>query len=117
MKKNKTRRVMPASAKSTATKPKDKDVMRLFVAGVTAKSRQAILRVRQLFEAELKDGCELEVIDICLHPKLARINQIVATPTLIVDFAAPVRRLIGNLSDTNGISAGLDLIKKDKTAL
>jgi circadian clock protein KaiB len=87
------------------------------VAGDTAKSRQAVQRVRQLFEAELKNGCELEVIDIYLHPERARINQIVATPTLIMEFQVPERRFIGNLSDTNGISAGLDLIKKDKTAL
>jgi circadian clock protein KaiB len=117
MKKNKVRRAVSASAKSPATKPKAKDVMRLFVAGDTAKSRQAVVRVRQLFEAELKNGCELEVIDICLKPQLARINQIVATPTLIVEFEAPARRFIGNLSNANGISAGLDLIRKDKTAL
>src|ERR1019366_3144997 len=104
MKKNKTRRVIPASAKSPATKPKDKDVIRLFVAGDTAKSRQTVLGVRQLFEAELKNGCELEVIDIHLHPKLARINQIVAIPTLIVEFAPPARRFIGNLSTIKGIS-------------
>jgi circadian clock protein KaiB len=107
MKKNKTRRAIPASAKSSATRPKGKEVMRLFVAGDTAKSRQAVLRVRQLFE----------VIDICLHPKLARINQIVAIPTLIMEFAPPARRFIGNLSNTASLSSGLDLIKKDKTAL
>lgn len=117
MKKNKIRRVIPASAKSPATKPKDKEVMRLFVAGDTAKSRQAVLRVRSLFEAELKNGCELEVIDIHLHPERARINQIVATPTLIMEFHVPERRFIGNLSTAKGVSAGLDLIRKDKTAL
>ncbi len=57
------------------------------------------------------------MIDIHLHPKLARINQIVAIPTLIMEFSPPARRFIGNLSETNGISAGLDLIKKDKIAL
>jgi circadian clock protein KaiB len=65
----------------------------------------------------LKNDCELKVIDIHLHPKLARINQIVAIPTLIMEFSPPARRFIGNLSETNGISAGLDLIKKDKIAL
>ena len=117
MKKNKVRRVIPASAKSPATKPKEKEVMRLFVAGDTVKSRQAVLRVRSLFEAELKNGCELEVIDIHLHPKLARINQIVAIPTLIMEFAPPERRFIGNLSTAKDISAGLDLIKKNNISL
>jgi circadian clock protein KaiB len=50
--------------KSLATRPTGKYVLRLFVAGATARSRQAVLRVRQLCEAELKDNCKLEVIDI-----------------------------------------------------
>ncbi len=70
------------------------------MAGATARSHQAVLRVRQLCEAELKDNCTLEVIDIYQQPKLARANQIVATPTLIKEFPRPVRRFIGNLLNT-----------------
>jgi circadian clock protein KaiB len=99
------------AAKSPVARLKNQDVIRLFVAGDTTKSRQAVQRVRQQFEAELKNGCELKVIDICLFPKLARENQIVATPTLIVDFQPPVRRFIGNLANTTGLSAGLNLVK------
>ena len=97
-------------AKAASTAPPGKYILRLFVAGATDKSRVAILRVRQLCEAELKDNCALEVIDIYQQPKLARENQIVATPTLIVEFPTPVRRFIGNLANITGLFVGLDLI-------
>ena len=95
----------------------DKYILRLFVAGATARSRQAVLRVRQLCEAELKNNCTLEVIDIYQQPNLARDNQIVATPTLIKEFPRPVRRFIGNLANLPGLFAELDLATKGVTAL
>jgi circadian clock protein KaiB len=91
--------------------------VRLYVAGATARSRQAILRVRQLCEAELKDHCDLEVIDIYQQPKLARISQIVATPTLVIEFPQPVRRFIGNLLNASGLFLELDMITKSEGAL
>jgi circadian clock protein KaiB len=95
----------------------DKFVLRLFVAGATARSRQAVLRVRQLCDGELKDNCTLTVIDIYQQPSLARENQIVATPTLIKEFPRPVRRFIGNLTNLTGLFVELDLIAKDKIAV
>jgi circadian clock protein KaiB len=117
VKTNKTRRATLAFEKSLATRPTGKYVLRLFVAGATTRSHQAILRVGQLCEAELKDNCELEVIDIYQQPELARANQIVATPTLIKAFPRPVRRFIGNLLNTADLFAELDLIPKVKVAL
>ena len=117
MKTNKTRRATLAFEKSLTARPTGKYVLRLFVAGATARSRQAVLRVRQLCEAELKDNCKLDVIDIYQQPKLARANQIVATPTLIKEFPRPVRRFIGNLLNTTGLFAELNLIAKGKIAL
>jgi circadian clock protein KaiB len=87
-------------------------LLRLFVAGATARSRQAVLRVRRLCEIELKDNCELKVIDIYQQPGLARDNQIVATPTLIKDSPPPVRRFIGDMSNTASLFAELDLIAR-----
>ena len=116
MKTNKIRRATQAFEKSPATRPAGKYVLRLFVAGATARSRQAVLRVRQLCEVELKDNCEFEVIDIYQQPKLARKNQIVATPTLIKEFPQPVRRFIGNLANITGLFPELDLIAKGKIA-
>jgi circadian clock protein KaiB len=90
--------------------------LRLFVAGATVRSRQAIQRVRQLCESELKSNCKLEVIDIYQQPKLARANQIIATPTFIIEFPRPVRRFIGNLLNIAGQFVELGLITKDKIA-
>ncbi|SPE60588.1 Circadian clock protein KaiB [Verrucomicrobia bacterium] len=94
-----------------------KYVLRLYVAGATVRSRRAIMRVRQLCAAELKGNCELEVIDVYQQPILARDGQIVATPTLVKEFPRPVRRLIGNLSNSTRLFAGLDLVTKGKARL
>ena len=113
----KSRRAPKAAAKSPATGRKARYVLRLFVAGATARSHQAVLRVRELCAAELKDSCKLEVIDIYQQPALARNNQIVATPTLIIEFPPPLRRFIGSLANITGLFVELDLIKKGKVAL
>lgn len=86
-----------APAKSASPRRPSKYILRLFVAGATARSHQAVLHVRELCEGPLKNNCELEVIDIYQQPKMARQNQIVATPTLIKEAPRPVRRYIGNL--------------------
>ena len=115
MKKNRTNRATKAFEKALATRPTGKYVLRLYVAGATDRSRQAILRARQLCDTELHDNFELEVIDVYQQPILARDGQIVATPTLVREFPQPVRRLIGNLSNTTGLFVGLDLDTKGKT--
>jgi circadian clock protein KaiB len=118
MKTTKTRRPTRTPAKSPVARPLGKFVLRLFVAGATARSRQAILRLRELCEAEaeLKDNCTLEVIDIYQQPAMARSNQIVATPTLLIAFPPPMRRLIGNLANITGLLVELDLVVKSKIA-
>jgi circadian clock protein KaiB len=106
-----------AAEKSLATRPTGKYVLRLFVAGATDRSRQAIQSVRQLCEVELKDNCTLEVIDIYQQPHLARDNQIITTPTLIKELPLPLRRFIGNLLNIAGLFVELGLIAKGKIAL
>ncbi len=110
-------RVKPNLVKSLAKKPGGKYILRLFVAGATTRSNQAVVRVQALCEAELKGRCTLEVIDIYQQPAMARANQIVATPTLIKEFPRPVSRFIGNLTNLSGLFAELDLIAKDKVAI
>ena len=112
----KTKRPTRVTAKSPALRPRDEFVLRLFVAGATDRSRQAILRVRELCANGLKDHVKLEVIDIYQQPALARTNQIVATPTLIIELPKPLRRLIGNLANISGLFVELDLIKQGQTA-
>ncbi len=108
-------RVKPVAAKKTpAGRTAPGYSLRLFVAGATARSSQAVLRVRELCATELKSGGTLEVIDIYQQPALARANQIVATPTLIIEFPRPVRRFIGNLSNTTGLFVQLAVSTKGK---
>lgn len=115
MKTNKQRRATVAFEKALATAAMGKHILRLYVAGATDRSRRAILRARQLCETELKGNYELEVIDVYQQPILARDGQIIATPTLVRDFPRPVRRLIGNLSNSTGLFVGLELDMKGKT--
>jgi circadian clock protein KaiB len=116
MKTIKARRATQAFEKTLTTLPAGKHVLRLYVAGATARSHQALLRVRQLCEAELHGKYELEVIDVYQQPTLARDRQIIATPTLVKEFPPPVRRLIGNLANITRLFVGLNFDTKAKTA-
>ena len=117
VKKKKTNPATKAFEKALAVLPASKHVLRLYVAGASDRSRQAILRARQLCESELKGNYELQVIDVYQQPVLARDGQIVATPTLVRELPKPVRRLIGNLSDKAGLFVGLALEPKTKTTI
>ncbi|MFZ2630197.1 MAG: circadian clock KaiB family protein [Desulfosalsimonadaceae bacterium] len=88
-------------------------VLRLYVAGMTIKSTQAIANVRKLCEKHLTGRYELDIIDICQQPRLARENQIIATPTLIKILPLPLRRVIGDMSDTAKFLAGIGLKPQD----
>jgi circadian clock protein KaiB len=113
----KASRAIQAFEKALATRPPGKFVLRLYVAGATDRSRQAVRRARQLCETEFPGNFELEVIDVYQQPILARDGQILATPTLVREFPRPMRRLIGNLSNTAGLFVGLDLDTKGKVDL
>lgn len=116
MKKTPSKRTTPAVKKTASQRPK-KYVLRLYVAGATTRSQQAILRTRELCENELEGNYELEVIDIYQQPLLARNGQILATPTLVKEFPPPVRRLIGNLANSAGFFVGLNLTVKNTSVL
>ncbi|MCX6847973.1 MAG: circadian clock KaiB family protein [Verrucomicrobia bacterium] len=107
---------LAAKKKSPAPRSASQYILRLFVAGASARSHQAVLRVRELCSTVLEDNCTLEVIDIYQQPALARTNQIVATPTLIIELPAPARRFIGNLTNINGLVIELNLSTKVKIA-
>ena len=105
------------SAKKTVRQRKGTYVLRLYVAGATARSQQAIVRVRELCDTELTGDYELEVIDIYQQPIRARDGQILATPTLVKEMPPPVRRLVGNLAHTNGFFVGRDVDTKGQAVL
>ncbi len=105
----------PRKPRQSKTVP-GKYILRLFVAGATDRSREAVLHVRSMCAGELKDRCQLEVIDIYQQPALARANQIVATPTLIREFPRPLRRFIGNLMNISAQFSDLDPLAPNRLA-
>lgn len=83
--------------------------LRLYVAGQSPKSVRAIENLRRVCEQYLAEPYEVELIDLLEHPKLARGDQIVAVPTLVRKLPEPMRRIIGDLSDTDRVLVGLQL--------
>ena len=87
-------------------------VLRLYVTGTTPNSIRAIANLRALCEEHLKGRYDLEVVDLYQQPELAEGNQIVAAPTLIKQLPSPLRRIIGDMSNTEKVLIGLDLRPK-----
>jgi circadian clock protein KaiB len=83
--------------------------LRLYVAGQTPKSLAAFSNLKQICENHLKGQYSIEVIDLVERPLLSRGDQIVAIPTLVRKLPVPVRKIIGDLSDTERVLVGLDL--------
>jgi circadian clock protein KaiB len=86
--------------------------LRLYVTGTTRRSAQAIVNIQKICEEHLKGRYELEVIDIYQQPALAVGEQIIAAPTLIKQLPLPPRRFIGDMSNTERLLVGLDLVDK-----
>jgi circadian clock protein KaiB len=87
-------------------------VLRLYVAGQTPKSVIAITNIKKVCEENLKGLYVLNVIDLYQQPQLADGEQIIAVPTLIKKLPPPLRRIIGDMSNTERLLVGLDLRKK-----
>ena len=84
--------------------------LRLFVTGTTPRSARAIQNLRKICEEYLQGRYDLEVIDIYQHPEHVKAEQIVVTPTLVKQFPPPLRKLIGDLSDTARVLDALDIV-------
>lgn len=87
-------------------------VLRLYVAGMTPRSTRAITNIRAICDEYLNGRYSLEVIDIYKRPSLADGEQIIAAPTLLKKLPLPLRRFIGDMSNTEKIIVGLDLRAK-----
>ncbi|MDB6056654.1 MAG: circadian clock KaiB domain protein [Verrucomicrobiales bacterium] len=83
--------------------------LRLYVTGTTPRSVRAITNIKRICETHLKGNYTLEVVDIYQQPVLAKGEQIIAAPTLIKQLPLPLRRFIGDMTDSNRILLGLDL--------
>lgn len=87
--------------------------LRLYVAGQTPKSLLAIANLKKLCEEHLAGRYRIEVVDLLVTPQLAAGDQIVALPTLIRTLPPPLKRVIGDLSDTEKVLVGLDIQRRD----
>ena len=87
-------------------------VLRLFVTGTTPRSMRAISNIKEICKEHLQGRYDLEIIDLYQYPKLAKGEQIIALPTLIKKLPLPIRRLVGELSDSEKVLFGLDIKQK-----
>lgn len=91
----------------------DKNTMRyiikLYITGQTARSLRAIENLRRICDTELGGRYDLVVIDVLERPQLAEDEKILATPMVVKELPPPIRRIIGDLSDTERVLLGLDL--------
>ncbi len=90
--------------------------LRLYVAGQTEKSMVAFENLRKIAEEHLRDRYKIEVIDLSKNPQLAEGDQILAVPTLVRKLPPPIRKIIGDLSNTERVLVGLNIQKKKQTA-
>lgn len=98
-----------ASVKWDEPPSDERYLLRLYVTGMTPRSTKAIARIKAICEEYLEQRYDLEVIDIYQQPTLAKGEQIIATPTLIKKLPAPLRRIVGDLSNKERVLLGLDL--------
>ncbi len=91
----------------------DTYVLRLYVAGQTPRCVRAFANLKKICEEHLAGTYRIEVIDLLENPMLARGDQILAIPTLVRKLPEPVRKIIGDLSNTERVLVGLDLQPRD----
>ena len=86
-------------------------VLKLYVAGHTARTREALTNLERICKEGLGGQYEIRVIDVLEHPQLAEDEKILATPVVIRELPPPVRRVIGDLSEQEKVLIGLDLVR------
>ena len=91
-------------------------ILRLYVAGQTPKSLTAFANLKRICEEHLAGQYEIEVVDLLENPQLAASDQILALPTLVRQLPPPVRKIIGDLSNTERVLIGLDLRPRAREA-
>ncbi|MEK6753684.1 MAG: circadian clock protein KaiB [Chloroflexota bacterium] len=115
----KTKPAKTATPKTAPRRPKrakanaDAFVLRLYVAGQTPKSMTAFANLKKICEEHLAGRYKIEVLDLLENPQLARGDQILAIPTLVRKLPMPVRKIIGDLSNTERVLIGLDLLPRE----
>jgi circadian clock protein KaiB len=103
----------PTSLASQIAKQGDKTwELRLYISGQTVKSLKAVANLRRICEEQLAGEYRIELVDLSEHPELARIDDIVALPTLVRKLPPPLRRIIGDLSSSEKVILGLEILEK-----
>jgi circadian clock protein KaiB len=104
-----TTEVFEDAARNGTRLARAKYILRLYVTGSSIRSLRAVSNLKKLCDEYLSDNYDLEVIDIYKNPDAAREEQIIAAPTLVKQLPRPLRRFIGDLSNTQKILVGLDI--------
>ncbi len=100
----------PASVQSDVMSDKEVYILRLYVAGQTKKSLTAFANLKKICEEHLGGRYRIEIIDLLENPQLAKGDQILAIPTLVRKLPTPIKKIIGDLSNTERVLVGLDLL-------
>lgn len=101
--------IRPATPASDARPIGEEQILRLYIAGQTPRSIKAFANLKKLCEEHLPGKYRIEVIDLIQNPQLAAGDQILAVPTLVRRLPEPVRKIIGDLSNTDRVLVGLDV--------
>lgn len=92
-------------------KKEERWILKLYVAGITPRSSKAIENLKQICEENIPGRYTIEIIDLLKNPQLAEGDQIIAVPTLVRKLPAPLRRILGDLSNTEKVLVGLNIVK------
>ncbi len=103
--------------KSKAAKPEPAWVLKLYVAGQTPKSIEAFSNLKKICDEHLEGMYKIVIIDLLKNPQLAKDEQILAVPTLVRMLPRPIRRLIGDMANTDRVLMGLDIKPAAKKSL
>lgn len=98
-----------AIVRPTSAAEEERWELRLYIAGQTPKSRAALVNLKRICEEYLPGRYEIELIDLLVNPRLAREDEIFAIPTLVRKLPEPIRKIIGDLSDTERTLVGLQI--------
>jgi circadian clock protein KaiB len=101
--------IRPSTPSSGAAPVHQEQILRLYIAGQTPRSVKAFANLKRICEEHLKGRYRIEVIDLIQNPQLAAGDQILAVPTLVRLLPEPVRKIIGDLSNTDRVLVGLDV--------
>jgi len=101
--------IRPSTPSSGVAPVQQEQILRLYIAGQTPRSIKAFANLKRICEEHLKGRYRIEVIDLIQNPQLAAGDQILAVPTLVRLLPEPVRKIIGDLSNTDRVLVGLDV--------